>query len=149
MEHLENFSVIWNQPVAWGDMDSFQHVSNIVYFRYLQDARVDFFQKLGWWEYHAQTGIGPIVHSTSARYRRAVTFPDTLLIGTRIIELGTDRIKLQQRIVSTKTNEIVTEGETLTVCFDYRKQEKSPLPQSIIQMIHQLEKTIMTTQPSE
>lgn len=135
MEHLSGFPILWHQPVAWGDMDAFQHVSNIVYFRYLQDARVDCFEKLGWWQYHARFGIGPIVHSIQARYRRAVTFPDQLIIGTAITDLTEDRFKLKQRIVSQKTNEITTESETIIVCFDYRNQQKCPFPESIREAI--------------
>lgn len=30
-------------PLRWGDMDAFQHVNNVAYFEYLQEARVDIF----------------------------------------------------------------------------------------------------------
>ena len=129
--HLAGYSLVTVQPVAWGDMDAFQHVSNIVYFRYFQDARVEYFLRLGWWDYLDQTGIGPIVHSISARYRQAVTFPDTLIVGTRVLELGDDRFRLHHRLVSQKTGEITTEGETTVVCFHYQQQTKYPLPEVI------------------
>ena len=33
---LKTFPVIVKIPVIWGDMDSFQHVNNVVYFRYFR-----------------------------------------------------------------------------------------------------------------
>ena len=32
--------------VAWGEMDALQHVNNVVYFRYFETARIDFFNQL-------------------------------------------------------------------------------------------------------
>ena len=33
--------------VKWGEMDAFQHLNNIVYIRYIEDSRIDLFEKLG------------------------------------------------------------------------------------------------------
>ena len=32
---------IYQCPVRWGDIDAFQHVNNVAYLEYLQEARVD------------------------------------------------------------------------------------------------------------
>ena len=39
-EILKLYSVTIETPVAWGEMDAFQHVNNIVYFRYFESARI-------------------------------------------------------------------------------------------------------------
>lgn len=36
-----------SMPIRWGDMDAFGHVNNTVYFRYMEEARVTWFGKLG------------------------------------------------------------------------------------------------------
>jgi acyl-CoA thioester hydrolase len=33
---------IYRCPLRWSDMDAFQHVNNVVFLRYLEEARVDF-----------------------------------------------------------------------------------------------------------
>jgi hypothetical protein len=43
---LAAFPVVVELPVAWGDMDSYRHVSNVVYFRYLENARLEYFRRL-------------------------------------------------------------------------------------------------------
>jgi hypothetical protein len=34
-------------PIRWGDMDAYGHVNNTIYFRYMEQARVEFLERLG------------------------------------------------------------------------------------------------------
>src|SRR5437868_11830009 len=88
---LAGFPVIVELPVVWGEMDSYRHVNNVVYFRYFESARLEYFRRLDWFEYEAETGIGPILHSTSARFRRPLTYPDTIWVAARVLEVQEDR----------------------------------------------------------
>jgi len=56
-------------PVTWGEMDTFQHVNNIVYFRYFESERLAYFYKLDLIDLMTRTGIGPILASTSCRFK--------------------------------------------------------------------------------
>jgi acyl-CoA thioester hydrolase len=136
---LSDFKVIIDQPVAWGDMDSFAHVNNVVYFRYFENARVEYFHRIGWWEYMEKTGIGPIVGSTQARFRRPVKYPDTLRAGAKVISIGTDRMTIRHVLVSKTTGEMVTEGEAVVVCIDYKANQKVPVPEELRRRIEELE----------
>ena len=80
---LAGFPVIVEQNVIWGDMDAYQHVNNVVYFRYFENARLEYIRRLDWFAYEEATGIGPILAATQARFRRALTYPDTIAIGAR------------------------------------------------------------------
>jgi acyl-CoA thioester hydrolase len=46
-ELLKSFPVVVEIPVIWGDMDSFQHVNNVIYFRYFESARIQYFEAVG------------------------------------------------------------------------------------------------------
>ncbi len=61
---LINFPVVIELPLAWGEMDAFQHVNNVAYFRYFESARIAYFSKLDLLMLMNQTGIGPILKST-------------------------------------------------------------------------------------
>jgi acyl-CoA thioester hydrolase len=37
---------IYRCPLRWADMDSFGHVNNVVFLRYLEEARIDFMFRL-------------------------------------------------------------------------------------------------------
>ena len=47
-------------------MDVFEHVNNVVYFRWFESARIAYFEKLAFSEMHDTNGIGPILGSTNA-----------------------------------------------------------------------------------
>lgn len=136
---LADFRVVIDQPVAWGDMDSFGHVNNVVYFRYFENARVEYFHQIGWWDYLKETGIGPIVGSTQARFRRPVQYPDTLRAGAKVMSFGTDRFTIRHVLVSRTTGELVTEGDAVVVCIDYRANAKVPVPEELKRRIEELE----------
>jgi len=136
---LAEYPVIVRQPIVWGDMDSYRHVNNVVYFRYFENARLEYFRQMGWFEYEEKTGIGPILASTKARFRRALTYPDTIAIGARAIDLGKDRFTLEHVIVSEQLQDVATEGTGLVVAFHYAENRKAPLTAELRQMIAALE----------
>src|SRR5437763_4512338 len=107
---LIQYPVVVQLPVVWGEMDSYQHVNNVVYFRYFENARLEYFRRVGWFEIEEATGIGPILASTQARFRRALTYPDTIHIGTRLVEMKEDRFTIEHHLVSEALNEIATIG---------------------------------------
>lgn len=37
---------IYSCPLRWSDMDAFGHVNNVVFLRYLEEARIDFMFRL-------------------------------------------------------------------------------------------------------
>jgi acyl-CoA thioester hydrolase len=139
--HLAGFPVVIEQAVSWGDMDAFRHVSNLVYFRYFQDARIEYFERLDWMRNPEQFGVGPIVHSTNCRFRRAVTFPDRVLIGARIVEVGADRFTVEHQVFSSKFSAVAAEGRCVIVTFDYARNTKAPLPPELRTRIEAVERS--------
>jgi acyl-CoA thioester hydrolase len=141
-ELLQGFPVIVTQAVVWGDMDSYQHVNNVVYFRYFENGRLEYFRRLGWFEYEDETGIGPILASTQARFRRPLTYPDTISIGTRVSSIDADRVTFDYRVVSHTQNATTTEGQGVIVSYHYKRGEKVPLPETLRQRIEELEASV-------
>jgi acyl-CoA thioester hydrolase len=140
-ELLVGFPVIVEQGVVWGEMDSYRHVNNVVYFRYFENARLEYFRRLDWETLEKETGVGPILAATSARFRKALSYPDTIWIGAKIVNILDDRFLLQHRIVSQKLNAVATEGEGTIVTFHYQRGEKVPVPDELRRRIAQLEAT--------
>jgi acyl-CoA thioester hydrolase len=138
---LAGFPVIVEQAVVWGDMDSFHHVNNTVYFRYFENARLEYFRRLDWDSIQEATGVGPILHSTQARFRLPLTYPDTIRIGARVKEFGVDRFTLEHRIVSRRLAAVATEGTGTVVSFDYVNNRKVSIPDELRRRIDALEAT--------
>ncbi len=138
-DHLSGFPVIKRVEVAWGEMDAFSHVNNIMYFRYFESARIAYFERVQLMEFMAETGIGPILASTSCRFKMPVTFPDTLQIGAKVVDVQKDRFSMRYRVVSEKTGRIAAEGEGSVVCYDYTRNAKSDVPEVMLARINELE----------
>lgn len=136
---LKNFPVIVQFPVAWGEMDAFNHVNNVVYYRYFENARIAYFDKVKMMEVMQQTGVGPILSRTQCRYLHQIIYPDTLSVGARISDMAADRFTMQYVIASHKSGQIAAEGEGLLVCFDYNINEKTCIPDIVRQHIINLE----------
>src|SRR5579884_2242944 len=136
---LAGFPVVVEQAVVWGEMDAYQHVNNVVYFRYLENARLEYIRRLGWFELERETGVGPILASTQARFRRPLTYPDRVSIGARLSSLDEDRLTLEHQIVSHTQAAVVTVGQGTVVTFHYGENRKVPVPEELRRRIADLE----------
>lgn len=125
---LKSYPITVDLPVVWGELDAFQHVNNAVYFRYFESARLAYFREIGFVEHMEATGVGPILASTSCRFRRALTYPDTVTVGARVTDVGTDRFTMEYRVHSHTLGEVAADGEGLIVCYNYREKTTAPLP---------------------
>ena len=75
-----------DMSVRWGDMDAYQHVNNTVYFRYMEQCRLEWFAKLGFQT--VGVDIVPILVEANCRFIRAVTHPATVRVTIRVTGVG-------------------------------------------------------------
>ncbi len=133
------FPIIFETPVAWGEMDSMGHVNNIVYFRYFESARLAYFERVGFLDEMNRSGIGPILATTRCRFRKPLTYPDRIRVGATAHDLQEDRFTMLYCIESEALGAIAADGEGLIVAYDYNEKRKSPLPNNVRRAIVELE----------
>ena len=131
--------VVIELPVVWGEMDSYRHVNNVVYFRYFESARLEYFNRLGWFDFEKETGVGPILAATLARFRKPLTYPDTVAVGAHISALAEDRFTMDHVLVSRKLGAVAAEGQSTVVTFQYGEGRKVPIPDELRRRIAELE----------
>jgi acyl-CoA thioester hydrolase len=141
-EVLAHCPVLIETPVAWGEMDAFQHVNNIVYLRYFESGRMAYFERLKFIEFMDQTGIGPILASVQCKFKMPLTYPDMVSIGTRISKIDPDRFTMEYLVVSHKYQKVAAQGEGVIVSFNYRENKKTDLPQELRRRIMSLEASV-------
>ncbi|MCZ6687075.1 MAG: thioesterase family protein [Gammaproteobacteria bacterium] len=139
MKVLDDYPVVIELPVVWGEMDSFSHVNNIIYFRYFESARLAYVEQTGLLEYMDKTGIGPILAHTECRFKLPLSYPDTISVGASITELKEDRFKMLYAIASHATGKIAAEGSGTIVCFDYKNNCKATLPDEVRDRIERIQ----------
>ena len=139
---LKDYPVIIEFPVAWGEMDAMNHVNNIVYFRYFESARIAYFEKLDLMGYMTKTGIGPILATTSCKFKIPLSYPDKVLIGAKVFSIEEDRFVMNYLVVSTNHQKVAAEGDGVIVTFNYREGKKVTIPDVVKQGILDIEKSV-------
>jgi acyl-CoA thioester hydrolase len=143
MSHLlEDYPVVIEFPVAWGEMDAMNHVNNIVYFRYFESARIAYFEKMDLIGYMTETGIGPILATTSCKFKIPLSYPDQVRIGAKVVSIEQDRFVMNYLVVSTKHQKVAAEGDGVIVTFNYRESKKVAVPEVVRQRILDIEKSV-------
>lgn len=128
-EILERFPVQLEVPIAWGEMDAFQHVNNLVYLRWFESARMAYFSQLKYENVMQETGIGPILRDSRIRYRIPLTYPGRIITATRITRLEEDRFSMEHLVYSLDHEAVAAEGDAVVVCVDYNNNCKAAIPQ--------------------
>lgn len=121
-EALEQYPVIYQQSIHWGEMDAFSHLNNVVYYRYAESARIAYLQALGMFDGDMVT----VLAASSCQYLRPVTYPDTLLLGVRCQRLGTTSIVIEYSYFSCAQQTIVATADAVVVRLDSEGKNKVP-----------------------
>ena len=141
-DHLRDFPVVIQLPVVWGEMDAYGHVNNTVFFRYFETARMAYFERIQFGEPSNPSDVGPILASTSCRFRRPLRYPDRIHVGARVSEVGDDRFRMAYRIYSEAHDDIAATGEGVIVAYDYAAGQKAALPDDVRERIEALDPAV-------
>eukprot|EP00056_Hartaetosiga_gracilis_P003162 m.60116 g.60116 ORF g.60116 m.60116 type:complete len:230 (+) comp11354_c0_seq1:172-861(+) len=138
-EKFRNEYPVWvEQIIDWGDMDAFNHVNNCVYFRYFENARIEYMLALceiARVDFVKTTGIGPIMADASCRFRFPVTYPDTLTIAIRAEDITDSDLNLSFKMFSERHRCLVAEGKGRLVCYDFPNARKTQFPEVMMNAI--------------
>jgi len=139
-EVLAPYPILTRIPLQWAEMDANQHINNVVYLRWLDAGRVDYATQVQIMPLVGNPhGVGPIVGKVKCKYIFPVAYPDVVIVGTRCTKVDEDRFILESAIVSETHQRLSALGETRVVSFDFVKNQKASLPQSLRKQILDLE----------
>jgi acyl-CoA thioester hydrolase len=131
-----DFRFWWPVTVRWGDMDAMGHVNNIIYFQYLESARIGYIEAIGWGERAGSGGRqGPVVVSQTFNYRRQIFYPDALEVGVRCKEVRSRSFVLEYAIFRKGTDELAGDGSSVVVWLDYDASKAQPIPPALRQAL--------------
>lgn len=136
---LDRFPVQLEVPIAWGEMDAFQHVNNLVYLRWFESARIAYLDNCNYASVMEETGIGPILRDTKIRYRIPLTYPGKIIVATRVTRMEEDRFTMEHIVYSLDHDKVAAEGEAVIVCVNYRENCKAAIPEAYKKLIMEME----------
>lgn len=146
-ELLADYPFVYETPVQWGDMDSFQHLNNVKYFRHFENARVAYGRKVGITDRMETEGIGPILAWTECKFIRPVMYPDTLATGVRVDKIKGSEMHVTMIVVSHAQKQVVAAGGSKGVFYDYRNEQRVSFPKEMIAKMEELEGRKIPVEP--
>lgn len=110
----------------FGETDALGHINNTSYFIYLEEARIRFFESLGFtmqlndWKF--------ILASTKCDFVSQGYFDQILTVRTYVSRIGSKSFQLEHDIVCSQTNELIAKGNAIIVYYDFKNQKSKDLP---------------------
>ena len=77
MEHHRKLVLANQMPIRWGDQDAMGHVNSTVYFRYMEQTRIEWLESFGLETAITQTE-GPVIVNASCTFLIPFTYPGTI-----------------------------------------------------------------------
>lgn len=134
VRHLVHTSRI---PVRWGDMDAMGHVNNTVYFRYAEQARIEWLESLG---YGVDAGREEtvVIVNASCTFLVPITYPATVEVRLFVGKPGRTSLPTYYEIRVAEDETLYAEGAAKLVWFVPRTGRSAPLPEDIRRHIESL-----------
>ena len=121
-------------PIRWGDMDAMGHVNNTVYFRYMEQARISWFEALIP-EDEAWQSTGIVIANASCNYKRPITYPGTVEVRLYAGMPGGSSVAThyELRVIQGELRDPkpYADGAAVVVFIDLKKQQPARIPEGI------------------
>jgi len=114
----------------WMDNDSYGHVNNVTYYSYFDTVVNEHLVRVGGLDIGNDPVVGYVVES-SCRFRKPLTFPETIDAGLRIVKLGTTSVTYEIGIFRQSDDEPAATGRFVHVWVDRTTQRPAPIPPGI------------------
>lgn len=136
----ENKKIVHETSISirWGDMDSYRHINNTVYFRYMEQARIEWITSLGF-SSTAEKEAMLMVNGFCNFYKQA-SYPGNLLVKTFVGAIGNSSVDIYN------TMELLAEGDldepvlcaaggATMVWVDLENNKSMPWPEAILKVL--------------
>ena len=112
----------------FSDLDPLGHVNNVVYYDYLQEARVQFLTGLGW---TPTQDFFHVVVKQGLTFRKPLGMsPEPIVVETTITHVGGSAYTFSYRILD-ESGDLAAEGETVIAVVDIESGKPVRIPEGL------------------
>lgn len=122
--------------IDWSEMDTYQHVNNVNFMKYMQSARVQFWEVTGLAKLYKETNKGPMLVSTKCDFKNPLFFPGNVIIKTRVEFIKNSSFGLHHLLYN-DAGVLCAEGHDVAVCFDFSTNKTFLITDSLRQTMEQ------------
>jgi acyl-CoA thioester hydrolase len=117
--------------VRWADQDMVGHVNNVIFLRYMEEARLQWFNSLQLAP--GDTDERAVVVSIGASLLKSIIYPATLRVTVALAAVGNRSITISHRLFDAADAEVLyAEGFAKVVWTDPATSRSVPLPASVL-----------------
>jgi acyl-CoA thioester hydrolase len=135
----EHFRHWMSVDVRWGELDSYAHVNNVVYFSYFEASRARYMLDLGVADFLTGERCLQMIVNCTMNFRREVRYPNQLEIGTCISEVGNSSYLMRCGIFFNNSETLIADGSGTIVCVSPITKRPMSIPEDFLEAMHRAE----------
>ncbi|MBP2831390.1 acyl-CoA thioesterase [Aquimarina sp. U1-2] len=113
-----NFKLSLKLRIDWSEMDTYMHVNNVNFMKYMQSARVQFWDVTGLAKLYEATKKGPMLVSTRCDFKHPLFFPGNVMIKTKVEFIKNSSFGLYHHLYN-DDDVLCAVGHDVAVCYDF------------------------------
>jgi acyl-CoA thioester hydrolase len=122
----------------WRDLDAMGHINHAAYLTFMENARLEFYESLGFSTRNSGEVDGIILASMNVQYHQQVIHPSGLDIGQRIVRVGNKSFDMLTAIFLKDNESPVLSALFTLVAFNYKLNKTIPAPDKIRDICREL-----------
>ncbi len=120
-------------PIRWGDMDAMGHVNNTYYFRYAEQARIEWMATLG--ILAGQVEGAPVIINASCSFLIPFVYPGTVEVSTYLAKPGRSSADTYFEMRRVGEDRLYAEGAAKIVWTNPATGKSMPLPDAMRKLL--------------
>jgi len=124
----ESFRFRYPVEVRFRDIDAGGHAHHSAAFIYFEEARAAYWREVAGRE--RLDDIDYILGKAQVRWHRRVLWPQTLVVGVRVVRMGKKSLEMEYEVVS-GDGTLLQSGRTVQVMYDYAAGRTVRIPDDV------------------
>lgn len=125
-----DFAFFATIQTRWSDNDMFGHVNNVEYYRFFELAVVEFLMGPCRMDL-LQDRVVPFAAESLCRFRRPLSWPQTVVAGLKVEHLGTSSVRYAIALFDESSDEAAAEGHWVHVFVERETQGPHAIPDGV------------------
>ncbi len=123
-----SFPLTLTLRIDWSELDLFGHVNNVMFVKYAQAARVNYWENSGIYSELKKNKIGPMLVSVACQFKKQLMYPGNVTIKSGMEFIKNTSFSIHHKMYDDQ-GDLVAEAQDVIVMFDFNKNEKTAVPQ--------------------
>ncbi|MEO5644384.1 MAG: acyl-CoA thioesterase [Bacteroidia bacterium] len=133
-----NFPLELKLRIDWSELDLFGHVNNVMFMKYAQAARVNYWENSGIYSELKKNKVGPMLVSVACQFKKQLLYPGNVTVRSGMEFIRNTSFSIHHKMYDDQ-GDLVAEAQDVIVMFDFNKNEKTAVPQVMREAAEKLE----------